>query len=343
MKAVLVEAPGSISYRALDPPVLRQSELLVRSHAAGLCRTDIEIRDGLVPQYWIRYPIVPGHEWSGTVVEMGEGVEGFALGDRVVSEGMVPCNRCKRCRMGETNICENYDQIGFTRHGGYGELVAVPQHTAHRLSDQVSLDAAVLVEPASCVYRALKRISPQPGDTIGIVGVGALGSLALLLARLFSPGILVALGVREEELEFAARLGASHTVNVARETPSAVHGIVPGGLDVVVETAGSPAAVRTALDGTRIGGKVALLGLAGSSSMLTVPSDEFVVKDLEVVGSLSYTTEMWTSVLNLLETERLDFEPIVTHRFRIEDFMEAMDFMERREGVVAKVLLCHPE
>ena len=184
-------------------------DVLVRSHAAGVCRTDIEMVIGqLTDPRWVRFPLVPGHEWSGTIAAVGERVADLAPGDRVVCEGMIPCNRCRRCKAGDTQLCENYDQLGFTRGGGYGEYVLVPRHVVHGLPDDVSFDAGVLVEPASVVLRGLDRAAPQPGETVGVIGIGTLGSLAVTLARLRAPGALVAYGIRPEELAFAERLGA---------------------------------------------------------------------------------------------------------------------------------------
>ena len=189
VKAVLIERPNEVALVELETPPPDPGEVLVRSHVAGVCRTDLEmLHGGLTDPRWVRFPLVPGHEWSGTVAELGEGVTDLAVGERVVCEGMIPCNRCRRCKEGNTQLCLNYDQIGFTRQGGYGEFVRVPRHVVHRLPDSVSFAAGVLVEPASCVLRGLERGRPRPGDTIGVIGVGTLGSLALMLARLYSPG-----------------------------------------------------------------------------------------------------------------------------------------------------------
>ena len=342
MKAVVIERPHEVSWRDTELPSCGPSDVVIQSHAAGLCRTDLEILYGEVPERWVRYPCIPGHEWSGRVAEVGAQVSDLAVGDRVVSEGFIPCNACRSCKSGATNLCVDFDQLGFTRGGGYGQFVVAPRRTVHVVPDHVSLDAAVLVEPASCVYRAIESAAPEPGETVGVFGVGTLGSLALLLVRLFSPGVVVAFGIRNEELELARQLGADHIVNVSSADPqAAVQGLAVEGLDVVIETAGSPLAVESATQVAREGGRVALLGLAGSKHAITLPSDHFVVKDLTVIGSLSYTSSVWTKVMRLLDNRLVDFERLVTHRFPIADFQNAFAFMDRREGVVVKVLLEH--
>lgn len=340
VKAVVIERPHEIEYREVDDPVCGSDDVLVRSHRAGVCRTDIELATGtFTDPRWVRFPCIPGHEWSGSVVEVGERIAHFEPGDRVVCEGMIPCRRCRRCRAGDTHLCENYDQLGFTRGGGYGELVLAPQHVVHKLPDSVSFDAAVLVEPASVVLQGLLRAQPQPGDTVGIVGVGTLGSLAIALARLLSPEVVVAYGLRNEELELARRLGADVTARA--DDAGAVEASAPRGLDLVIETAGAVPAVELATRAVREGGRVVLLGIAGEGKRLDLPADRIVLRDIAVLGSVAYTTAVWTRVVEFLGAGLVDFEPIVTHRFPAREFDRAFDLMERREGMVGKIVLEH--
>ena len=343
MRAVVIERPHEVGWVELDAPTPGPGEVLVRSRAAGVCRTDIEILHGdLTDPRWVRFPLVPGHEWSGTVAELGEGVTDFSVGDRVVCEGIVPCNRCSSCKQGHTQLCLNYDQIGFTRGGGYGEYVLAPAHVVHRLPETVSFATGVLVEPGSCVLRGLERGAPQPGETIGVVGIGTLGSIGLRLARLYSPGLLVAYGVRDEELELASALGADETVNVAQEDALAETARLAGeGLDLVLETAGAEPAVELATRLVRRGGRVVLIGIAGEGKTLELPADRIVFGDMTVHGSFSYTTATWSHVLRLLEHGLVDLDPIVTHRFPADRFGDAFALMEERRGQVAKVLLEH--
>src|SRR3954471_12223963 len=210
MKAVVVERPHEVVYREVVAPTAGRGDVLVQSREAGLCRTDIEMMTGaFTDPRWVRYPVIPGHEWAGTVVDLGEEVASLRVGDRVVCEGFVACHRCRRCRAGETQWCERIEAIGFTRPGGYAELVVAPERVVHVLPEHVSFDAGVLVEPASVVLNGLAKASPRPGEDVGVIGVGTLGSLAIALLRLHSPARIVAYGVRHEELELATSLGAT--------------------------------------------------------------------------------------------------------------------------------------
>ncbi len=333
MRAVVFERPGEAVYREVETPVAGPGEVLVRSLRAGVCRTDLEILAGELDSRFIRFPVVPGHEWSGEVAELGPGVDDLAPGERVVCEGMVPCHRCFPCKVGDTNLCERHEQLGFTLPGGYAELVRVPRQVVHILPEAVSLDAAVLVEPGACVLRGLERARPEPGERVGVVGIGTMGSLALLLARLWSPGALVAYGIRPEELAFAERLGASEIVDARGP-------VAEGGLDLVLETAGSVEAVELATRLVRPGGRVVLLGVAGEGKKLTLPADRLVLGDVHAIGTVSYTTGSWVRLLRLLDAGLVELDQLVTHRFPLERFEEAFRLLaDDRRGAVAKIVL----
>jgi threonine dehydrogenase-like Zn-dependent dehydrogenase len=146
----------------------------------------------------VHFPVIPGHEWAGIVIDVGANVESVRAGDRVVCEGLIGCSRCGPCRRGETHWCERIKALGFTRPGGYAELVAtVPARVVHPLPDHVSFDAGVLIGPASVVLHGLEKAQPQPGETVGVIGIGTLGSLAIAFLRLCSPSRLVAYGMVE--------------------------------------------------------------------------------------------------------------------------------------------------
>lgn len=334
MRAIVIEQPNEVALRDVEAPSPGPGEVRVRSVCAGVCRTDLDIVAGTLDARWVSFPVVPGHEWSGVIESLGAGVTGLEPGERVVCEGSIPCLACRRCRAGDTHLCETYDAVGFTRGGGYGEYVVVPARVVHPIPDHVSFDAAVLIEPAAVVLKALERARIQPGETVGVIGIGALGAIALRLARLHGPAAVVAYGVRDEELELARRLGADDVVNVGREE-------VGSGLDVVVETAGAASAVELATRLAREGGRVVLLGIAGHGHELTLPADRLALRDLSVFGSVGYTTAAWARTVALVSEGLVDLEPIVTHRFPLEQFADAFALMDDRRGVVAKIVLEH--
>jgi 2-desacetyl-2-hydroxyethyl bacteriochlorophyllide A dehydrogenase len=336
MKAVVVERPHQVAYRELDDPAVGPDDVLVASREAGLCRTDIEVMTGIFTDpRWVHFPVIPGHEWAGTVVDVGVNVESVRAGDRVVCEGLICCHRCGPCRRGETHWCERIEALGFTRPGGYAELVTVPARVVHPLPDHVSFDAGVLVEPASVVLHGLEKAQPQPGETAGVIGIGTLGSLAIALLRLHSPARLVAYGIREAELELAMALGASEVVPTSAGTSALAE------LDLVVDTSGAPAAIAFATQLCRPGGRTLLLGIAGEGRSLTLPSDLLTGKDMTLIGSLAYPASVWSRVVGLVSDRVLELDPIVTHRFPAAEFQEAVRLMDNRHGIVAKIVLEH--
>jgi len=336
MKAVVIERPNQVSLQDLEPPKVGPGDVLVRSREAGLCRTDIEMMTGaFTDPRWVHLPVIPGHEWAGTVAEIGADVSSVQVGDRVVCEGFVTCQRCPRCRAGQTQGCEEVEAIGFTRPGGYAELVAVPERVVHRLPDHVSFGAGVLVEPASVVLHGLEKARPAPGEAVGVIGVGTLGALAIALLRLHAPARIVAYGVRPEELELARSLGATDTVLTA-DGP-----VAEAELDLVVETAGAAPAVELATRLLRPAGRAVLLGIAGEGRTLTLPSDLLVGKDIALIGSIAYPAAVWSRVVRLLAERVVDLDPIVTHRFPLSAFEDAIRLMDDRHGVVAKIVLEH--
>ena len=275
MRAIVIDEPNAVVLKEVATPTPGPSDVRIRSVVAGVCRTDLDIATGALDPRWVRFPVIPGHEWSGVVDVVGDRVTGIEVGQRVVCEGNIGCMHCPRCRAGDTHLCQSYDAVGFTRGGGWGEFVVVPARILHPLPDHVSFEAASLVEPGSCVLKALERARIEPAETVGIVGVGAMGALAIRIARLHSPAAIIAFGVREEELDLARTLGADAVVNVAEHDVEAeTRRLVGGLLDVVVETAGAIPAVELSMRLAREGGRVVLLGIAGQGRELSLPADQ---------------------------------------------------------------------
>ncbi len=321
--ALVVRAPGdvAIEQRTQGPP--RSGQVVVRPHYVGVCGTDLEILRGDLDPVYVRYPVILGHEWSGRIAALGDGVDGLAVGDPVVVEGILACMTCAACRAGKTNLCQNYDELGFTADGAAGPGVSAPAALTHRLSGDVSLEAAALVEPAAVVLRGLREIGLVPGLRVLVVGDGTVALLAAQLVGMWSPSVVVMAGRRSEQDELARAVGVDEFTVEA--PPSRA-------FDVVIEAAGSTAAVETALGSADRGGTVLLLGIAGHGNAAKLYVDDVVNNDLSIRGSFSYTAAAWAETVRLLNAGTFRPHPLITHRYRLDEHAEALDALAATGG-----------
>ncbi len=311
--ALLVTAPGEVLLAPRQALAAGPGELLVEPDLVGLCGTDLEIIDGALDPAYVRYPVVVGHEWTGVVAG------GSALaGRRVVVEGIVGCGHCARCAAGEANLCDTYDEIGFTRDGAAATQITVPAALAHPVAAGVAAEDAVLTEPAAVVYRGLARAGVTPGSQVLVIGDGTVALLAVLLLRLWSPARIAVAGRRGEQEALALAAGAS---SFTTRDPG---GAGRGGFDLVVEAAGTAAAVGTALGQARRGGTVLLLGLPPHGQAVPLAADQVVNDDLAILGSFSYTPAAWRAVVALLNSGQLRPGILVTHRYQLAGWEQAV-------------------
>ncbi len=344
MRAVVISAPGQASLESIDAPTLAADEVLIRSHSAGICGSDMDVYQGSRPAEYIHYPVVPGHEWSGIVDAVGSGVRGLQPGDKVVSEGFVYCGSCANCHNGLTNLCEaGYNEVGFTRPGGFAEYVAVPARLVHRLPADADLSQAAMLEPTAVVADAFVRAQPQAGSTVVVIGDGAIGQLAVHVARLYTPRFVVLVGSRDDRLELGHRMGATHTVNYHHEDAYRfVQDLTQGrGANFVLEGAGKTSAVEQAFSLVRRSGTVALQGVVGGDPRLALNPDIFVLKHLTVFGSFGANSVAWTYAVQLFSMGLLELEPLITHRYRLESYQKALDTLLSRQPGALKVLVTH--
>jgi 2-desacetyl-2-hydroxyethyl bacteriochlorophyllide A dehydrogenase len=329
MRALTVQRPGVISLDDRPDPRPADGATLIAPSLVGMCGTDLDIIDGRIDPAFVRYPIVLGHEWVGTVMA-GSDVA-LPAGTRVVVEGVVPCGRCRECAAGDTNRCVTYDEFGFTRDGAAADLLVAPARLVHPLAPHVSLESAALVEPTAVVLRALARAAPKPGQQVLVIGDGTVALIAARLVRLWSPGRVVMLGARPAQDALARQAGVDEFATDAA--------VVDGGFDLVIEAAGAQAACSAALAAPVRGGTVVLLGFPGVAVAVPLVVDDLVNGDVTVMGSFSYTSAAWRQVVVLLNTGRLDLAFLVTHRFSLRDYAAAIEALRHPSGERGKVLV----
>jgi 2-desacetyl-2-hydroxyethyl bacteriochlorophyllide A dehydrogenase len=344
-RALVIPSPGSIGLEEVAPVAPGPGEIVARPVHVGICGTDLELLAGVVDPAYVRYPLVPGHEWSGLVESIGPGVTGFAPGQRIIAEGIIPDRVCAQCARGLTNLCVVYDELGFTRAGAAADQVLVPASAVHRLDDSVSLLDAALAEPLAVAWRGIGRGSPRPGERVAVVGDGTVALAAAHLLRLFNPAELMVVGQRAVQAELAISLGATG-FSVSEEgddgaDASGGDGTAASGgrFDLVVEAAGSASAVERALRLARRGGRVVLLGLAGNDVRAAFPVDDVVNDDLLIAASFGYTSAAFGEVAALLRAGQITLGPLITHRFPLEKFADAYEALRSAAGVRGKVML----
>ncbi len=344
MKALVITAPEQASLTEMEKPQISPEDVLIRSRAVGICGSDVELYRGIRPADYYHYPVIPGHEWAGEVVAVGERVYNILPGDKVVSEGFLFCGTCRNCRMGLTNLCEaGYDEIGFTRPGGMAEYVAVPARLVHTLPPDSSLEQAALLEPTAVVVHGFLRAQPLAGDTVVVLGDGNIGLLAVQVARLYSPDTLVLLGSRDERLQMGQRLGATHTLNVRQNDPQALIDSLTGGrgADLVFEGGNRPTGIEQSINFARRGGAVILEGIAGAGARLNLESDIFALKHLAVFGIFGANAAAWTYAVQIFSAGLLQLAPLISHRFPLGEYQAALDTLVSRQPGTLKVLLVH--
>ncbi|GGU38908.1 zinc-dependent alcohol dehydrogenase [Streptomyces lavendofoliae] len=332
-RAVLVERPGAHRLVEREVPAPGPGEVLVKVAAAGICMSDREVYDGHRDPGYVRYPVVPGHEWAGTVEAVGEGVDPALTGRKTVAEGFRACGACERCRCGETSLCASgYAETGFTEPGAFADHVIVPARLLHLLDDDADLRAAALLEPAAVIAAAVRAGRPQPGERVVVVGAGTLGLLAVQLLAASSPAELAVVDPRAARGDQALRCGASRSLDpdgAAR---------LEGRFDLVVETAGAPTTAASSCRLARRGGRVVLTGMFTPGAAGIDPV-HLSLSQLEIRSVFGAPSSAWSDAVRAFGLGLLDPAPLITHEYPLERFADAVALVGGGDPKTGKVLL----
>ncbi|WP_211342235.1 L-threonine 3-dehydrogenase [Marinomonas communis] len=338
MKALakLKPEPG-IWMTQVDRPVIGHNDLLIKIKKTAICGTDVHIHNwDEWAQKTIPVPMVVGHEYVGEVVEVGQEVRGFNVGDRVSGEGHITCGHCRNCRAGRTHLCRNTIGVGVNREGAFAEYLVLPAFNAFKIPDGISDDLAAIFDPfGNAVHTALSF--DLVGEDVLITGAGPIGIMAAAVAKHVGARHVVITDINDYRLELARKMGIEHTVNVAKQSLSDVMAELKmsEGFDVGLEMSGNAAAFDSMLAAMNHGGHVALLGILPAG--MGIDWSQVIFKGLVIKGI--YGREMfetWYKMASLIQSG-LDLTPIITHHYSIDDFQKGFDVM--CSGTSGKVIL----
>lgn len=337
MKALLKEAAGEGHVRLAEvlEPKAQPGQIVIRVEAAGICGSDVHMLHGDI-KLNLRPPVIMGHEFSGVIEEVGEGVPGWREGERVSSETTFrSCGVCRHCRTGSYNLCPEKALIGYVYNGCFAPYLVVPAERVHRIPEGLSFEECALLEPlACCVHAACELISIPPGSTALVAGVGAIGQLCAQLARVCGARVIVCGRTADRaRLEIAAELGAERALSVEQEdVVSLMREETEGeGVDVFLECSGAPAAATLGLAALRRGGSYCQVGLFGRP--LELDFEQVAYKELQVTGSLGSRWTSWRTALSLLSAGRVILRPLVGDPLPLSEWREAFDRFESKQGL----------
>ena len=331
MRALVKQSKGPNGTRLCEMPVPKAmpGEAVIRVQSAAICASDIHIHHD---DFSCTLPVVLGHEFTGIVDRIGEGVTTAAVGDAVVSENNPEaCGACPACSGGYPNICSEKRAIGFKRDGCFAEYVSLPAQLLHKVPLGTTPAAAALSEPLAVAVHAVEdRCGIRQGETVVVFGPGAIGILCAQVARAEGAGRVVVVGTDADadlRLPCAAELGFE-TCNVERDDlyQQVVTPTNRFGADVAVEASGAPRATDMAIQIVRRGGRLAILGITGRPS-IPVAWDDLVCKAATVSFAFSSRPCNWEKAMRYLAEGRVVTEPLVTHRFALEDWRDAFGAM----------------
>ncbi|MDR1519217.1 MAG: zinc-binding dehydrogenase [Planctomycetota bacterium] len=336
MKALVKYAagPGNMEIREVPEPEAGPGQAKIEVREAGICGSDLHIyhSDIAIP---VRPPVTVGHEFSGVIAAVGEGVEGWKPGDRVVSETAYHyCGICDYCREGFYNLCVERRTLGYWFNGVFAAYTAVPAARLHRIPDNVDFTSAAMTEPAACVAHAVYDLCRiRAGDVVLVNGPGAIGIIAMQMAKASGARVVAAgADVDVKRLEMAKKLGADLAVNVQRENLREIlDGITRGyGPDVVLECSGNAHGINSALDLIKKRGWFTQIGLTGKKIEFDI--EKICYKELHFSGSLGSRNHSWRTAIALLTQGKLNLAPLATPKFPLSEWQKAFDAFERKDG-----------
>lgn len=308
MKALVIEAPFQASIKEVPYPAPGKGEVTIKVERAGICGTDFHIFKG---EFLSNYPIIPGHEFSGVIHEIGEGVAGFVMGDRVTAEPNIFCGECPYCLTNRGNHCDQWQATGVTQYGAMAEYVVVPARNVFRIPDSMSFGVGAFIEPMACVVYAMNRLQLKVGDRTLIFGAGAMGQQLIQSLAHAGASELVVVDLSNEKLQLAKQWGATKTVlsHEIEQQLSVRH--YPRGFDVVVDATGIPAVIEQAFRYLGPTGKYLQFGVTAQDSKISLSPFDLYQKDWTLIGSMAINHTFYPA-LNWVKENRVQLEHLIT-------------------------------
>ncbi len=342
MKAVGKTQKGQgIDVFDIEEPELGLDDCLVRVKATAICGTDLHYYhwDAYAEKHNPGLPRVLGHEFCGDVVKVGQNVKGLKIGDKVAGETHIPCGVCYFCKTGNMHICRNMKIFGVdTIYGSFAPYTVIPEITAVKIPDDIGYEEGAVLEPLGVAMHAITEANIQPGDSVVITGCGPIGLFAQQLAKIAGASKVISTEVKDYRLKLSEKIGVTEAINVSAVDPVKRTRELTGGMgaNVVIEISGSSIAIQQALQMASLRGRVVLVGTAQKPTEIDT-TNMLIYKEIRLsgmTGRLMFDT--WYRAINIVASEMIDLNTVITHRFTLEDADRAFTLSDK--GETGKVL-----
>lgn len=335
MRAIVMQAPFELGLEEREIPTPQPGEVLIQTRANGICGSDLHYFHGTHP--YRKYPMYPGHEGTGRVAALGEGVAGFDVGDTVVIEPLIPCGYCYPCRVNKPNCCSNMKMVGLTIPGSLSEYFVVPTAGLYKVPKDMPSHLAALVEPFSIGFQAVARPDVQANEFVAVIGAGPIGIATLAAAKQRGARVAI-MDLLDSRLALAQSFGADVIINSKEQNPAEIlhewtNSDMPG---VVIEAVGGPRTIELAIQLAADGGRVVIVGVTEKPA--EIRGVDLTRKELTVYGSRN-NLHQFQNTIDYITANAPVVEKMVTQIFPLDKTGEAFDLARLHPEQVAKIII----
>lgn len=344
MKALNLVSLGNFELEERERPIPKKGEVLIQVKAAGICGSDI-------PRAFINgpyhYPTVLGHEFSGEIVAIGEGVESELIGRKAAVFPLVPCNECVYCDHHLYAQCSNYSYFGSRQDGGFQEYLNVPVFNLVLLKDNVKYEEAAMIEPLTVAQHVINKAELKVGDIIVIYGAGPIGLLIARWAKMHGSSKIIIIDIDEEKVNFAKKIGFENAINGSKINP--INWIIQNtnglGADIVIEGTGSSISFINCLESIRVGGKIVLLGNPHGDYEISMKTyDKFMRKEGKIIGIFNsvysdFPRNEWQVSADMLSNKVIKVDDLITHKVGIQQLGKMFEIIYKKQEFYCKAMM----
>ncbi len=341
MKAAILKKIGKIVIEDIEKPEVQPGHVLIKIDYVGICGSDVHYYEhGRIGDFVVEKPLILGHECSGVIEELGDGVTGFGIGDKVVPEPGFACNKCDFCKTGKYNLCEEMTFMATPPiDGAFCEYISYPADMVFKLPENVTTKEGSLIEPLAIGIYAAKRGGVFPGAKVLVLGAGCIGLVTMLAAKAYGASEVIITDVLDNRLKAAENLGADFALNTSQKNLHELIADTTGdvGVDVVIDCVGISPTINDAIDSCKKGGTIVLVGM-GSDGNVNINMNRAISKEIDFTTIFRYRN-IFPTALKMVSDGKIDISGIVSHSFDFDEIGKAMEFVMNNKQDVVKAIV----